>query len=369
MNERRPAQFHRLGPVLYPAGLAMQRAMAERVMAGDPDQILVLEHDAVYTLGRNATPADIHVNASFLQEAGIEVHRVDRGGQVTYHGPGQVVVYPICDLRRGGLDVGRFVHGLEEAMIRTALGFGVKAERMPGRPGIWVGDQKLGALGIHLRRWVSTHGLAFNVAPDLGPFGWITPCGMADKGVCSLRSLLGEDCPSWDHAADRLVANLVDVLHLEHRPVPVPTQSVSATTWRRGPAGPEVLIMLRQPEDGLWWSSVTGMVEPGESLQEAAIREVLEETGLVGRLAPLDFSHSFFIDPQSLGLLGGEAHFNRETCFQVEVSRDSVLDLNLEEHSTCRWCSLEEALELVRWDGAKKAIRLLERFLSGGPGQ
>lgn len=364
MNERRPAQFHRLGSVLYPAGLFMQRAMAERVRSGEPDQILLVEHNPVYTLGRNATMADIHVDAAFLDAAGIRVHRIDRGGQVTYHGPGQVVVYPICDLRGRRGNVGRFVNHLEEAMIRAAGDFGVAAKRLAGVPGVWVGDRKLGAVGIHLRRWVSTHGLAFNVAPDLHPFQWITPCGLADKGVCSLRSLLGNDCPSWDQAADRLAAHLVETLNLDPLPAPALSLSISATTWRRGPGGPEVLVMLRQPKEGLWWSSVTGMVDPGESLEEAAIREVQEETGLCGTLRPLGYAHSFYIDPQSLGLQCGEPRFNRETCFHMEVSPEAVVDLNQGEHSTYRWCCLEEAERLVHWDGAKESICRLGRFLS-----
>lgn len=365
MTNRYPAQFHRLGPVLYAAGLYMQRAMAERVSSGQPDQILVVEHDPVYTLGRNAAASDIHVDAAFLDAVGIRVHCTDRGGQVTYHGPGQVVAYPICDLREGRMDVGSYVRNLEEAMIRTARDFGVTAQRLSGLPGVWVGERKLGALGIHLRRWISTHGLAFNVAPDLQAFSWITPCGRADKGVCSLHSLLGEACPSWDQVAARLEIHLAEVLELDPLPVPSPSQSISATTWRRSLKGPEVLVMLRQPQEGLWWSSVTGMVDPGESLEEAAVREVLEETGLVGILRPLGYAHSFFVDPRSMGIQIGEPRFNRETCFQMEVLPDAVVDLNLGEHSTYRWCGLEEAEKLVMWGGAKEAIRRLERYLSG----
>ena len=216
----RPAQVRRLGHVLYAAGLRLQRALAAHVEGGqEPDQIVILEHNPVFTLGRNATRADIHVTDAFLQERGVGVFETDRGGQVTYHGPGQIVVYPICNLKGGREDVGRLVRGLEEAMILTAADFGVTAARLEGLPGIWVGTprgpEKLGAVGIHLHRWITTHGIAFNVAPDLAHFQWITPCGITDKGVCSLQSHLGDAAPTWDEAADRLEAHLIRVLGLE----------------------------------------------------------------------------------------------------------------------------------------------------------
>jgi lipoyl(octanoyl) transferase len=364
----RPSQIRRLGRVLYAAGLRMQQAMAAYVAGGDqPDQILVLEHNPVFTLGRNATRQDIHVSDPFLREHGVEVHETDRGGQVTYHGPGQIVIYPICNLKGGREDVGRLVRGLEEAMIRTAADFGVAAQRLPGFPGIWVdtprGLEKLGALGLHLNRWVTTHGLAFNVAPDLAHFRWITPCGITDKGVCSLQSLLGDAAPNWDQAADRLQEHLVRLLALEPRPVRAPSRSVSALTWRPGPNGPELLVMLRRPDQGLWWSSVTGMLEPGETAEAAAHRELMEETGLQGTLTALDFSHSFWMDPRILGMAPGEPRFNTEICFQLEVAPTAPVHLALDEHSEYRWCGFKEAYDLMMWEGSKAALALLSRKL------
>ncbi len=129
-----PAQLRRFGRVFYPAGLRLQKALADYVdEEGRPDQLVLLEHDPVFTLGRNATPADIHMSEDFLAAQGVSVHRTDRGGEVTYHGPGQIVAYPICNLRGGREDVGRLVRGLEEAMIRTAADFGVVADRLEGR--------------------------------------------------------------------------------------------------------------------------------------------------------------------------------------------------------------------------------------------
>jgi len=254
----RPAQVRRFGRVFYPAGLRLQKALADYVNGeGRPDQLVILEHDPVFTLGRNATPADIHMSEDFLSAQGVSVHRTDRGGEVTYHGPGQIVAYPICNLRGGREDVGRLVRGLEEAMIRTAADFGVTAARLKGAPGIWVetprGPEKLGAIGLHLSKWISTHGIALNVRPNLDHFRWITPCGFTDKGVCSLGSLLGDSAPSWEAAADCLQAHLVQCLALEIQPSRAPSRSVSALTWRHGSAGPEVLMMLRVPAHGFWW--------------------------------------------------------------------------------------------------------------------
>jgi lipoyl(octanoyl) transferase len=362
-----PAQFRILGRVLYGAGLRMQKAMAGHVTDPlVPDQILILEHNPVFTLGRHASRQDIHVDDAFLKAQGVEIFQTDRGGQVTYHGPGQVVVYPICALRGPRQDLGRFVRGLEEVMIRTAKDFGIAAQRLKGFPGVWVetqrGYEKLGALGIHLKKWIATHGIAFNVDPDLAHFRWITPCGITDKGVCSLKSLLGGSSPTWQQAAERLQAHFTDVLALEAQPVSPPTRSISALTWRRSQDGLQILMMLRQPEQGFWWSSVTGMLEPGESMESGAVREVQEETGLNGTLRTLDFSHTFWVDPTLIGLPPGEPRFNTETCFQMEVPSDADVRLCMEEHSEYRWCSIPEASSLMRWEGSLAALDLLERW-------
>ena len=364
----RPAQFHILGRVLYSAGVRMQRAMAEYIQDETrPDQVLILEHNPVFTLGSNATRADIHVNEAFLDEHGVEVFQTDRGGQVTYHGPGQVVVYPICNLKGARQDLRRFVRGLEEAMIRTAADFGVTAARLEGFPGVWVetprGFEKLGALGIHLRRWIPTHGIAFNVRPDLSHFRWITPCGITDKGVCSLQSLLGDSAPTWQQAAERLRIHVAETLSLQDQPIRPCSKSISALTWRRGTQGPEILMMLRNPDQGLWWSSVTGMLEDDETPEAAAHRELFEETGLTGVLTPLDFSHAFWVDPKLISLPDGEPRFNAETCFHVEVPPTAQVRLGLEEHSEYRWCTIPEARELMLWEGSRMALRMLERRL------
>ena len=369
----RPAQLRRFGRVFYPAGLRMQKALAEYVgEEGRPDQLVILEHDPVFTLGRNATPADVHMSEDFLQAQGLSVHHTDRGGEVTCHGPGQIVIYPICNLRGGREDVGRLVRGLEEAMIRTAAEFGVLADRLKGAPGVWVataeyrkggGLEKLGAIGLHLSQWISTHGIAFNVRPNLDHFKWITPCGFTDKGVCSLASLLGEGAPTWDEAADRLQHHLIDLLALELQPARAPSRSVSALTWRRSAQGPEILMMLRVPTHGFWWQSVTGMMEADETTEETAHRELMEETGLTGTLRPLHLSHSFWVDPAIVRFPDAEPRFNTETCFSMEVAPDAQVQLEPSEHSEYLWCGLDEAYERMKWEGSKAALLLLRKAL------
>ena len=362
----RPAQLRRFPLVFYTAGLRMQKALAEYVKdEANPDQLVMLSHNPVFTLGRNATMADIHVSPEFCEERGVEIQQTDRGGEVTYHGPGQIVVYPICNLAGGRQDVGRLVWGLEEAMIRTAADFCVAADRLKGAPGIWVdtprGLEKLGAVGLHLRRWITTHGIAFNVEPNLTHFGWITPCGFTDKGVCSLRSLLGEAAPDFETAANHLQQHLCESLGLALQPARKSSQSVSALTWRRGSKGPEILMMFRVPSHGCWWQSVTGMMEPGESCEETAHRELQEETGLSGKLTPLPLRHSFWVDSSIIHFPDPEPRFNTETCFHMEVPPHAPVRLAPDEHSEFRWCGFNEAHDLMRWEGSKAALGLLRR--------
>jgi lipoyl(octanoyl) transferase len=368
-----PAQLRRFGRVFYPAGLRLQKALAEYVSEeGRPDQLVILEHDPVFTLGRNATPADIHMSDEFLAAQGVSVHRTDRGGEVTYPGPGQIVAYPICNLRGGREDVGRLVRGLEEAMIRTAADFGVVADRLKGAPGIWVetakyrkggGPEKLGAIGLHLSKWISTHGIAFNVQPNLDHFRWITPCGFTDKGVCSLASLLGDGAPSTEAAIDRLQTHLTDQLALDLQPSRAPSRSVSALTWRRGPDGPEILMMLRVPAHGFWWQSVTGMMEAGEEPEQTAHRELLEETGLTGTLRPLGLTHSFWVDSTIVRFPDPEPRFNTEICFSMEVDPAAEVCLEPSEHSEYLWCGIDEAFDRMKWEGSKAAVVLLKKAL------
>ena len=176
--------------ISYSEGLEIQKGLVEQRKAGQiPDQLLLLEHPPVITLGVKAKNDRSHIVASpeVLAAEGVEVFETGRGGDVTYHGPGQLVGYPIVDLNPDRRDVHRYVRDLEEVMILMAASFGVKAGRIPGLTGAWVGDEKLAAIGVRIARWVTSHGFAFNVNTQLSHFGLIVPCGITDKGVTSLR--------------------------------------------------------------------------------------------------------------------------------------------------------------------------------------
>jgi lipoyl(octanoyl) transferase len=201
----------RPGRVGYARGLELQeRLVAERQAGRVEDQLLLLEHDPVFTLGRNARQENVLFPAELLRQRGFEVFESGRGGDVTYHGPGQVVGYPILDLGPDRRDVHRYVRDLEEVMIRACASYGVEAGRVAGLTGAWVGREKVGAIGVRISRWVTSHGFALNVSTDLSAFELIVPCGIRDKGVTSLERLLGRPVAIAE-VMDRLEAAFADV--------------------------------------------------------------------------------------------------------------------------------------------------------------
>jgi lipoyl(octanoyl) transferase len=188
----------RLGVVRYREALALQQTLVEERRAGRvPDLLLLLQHPPVITLGVRGDGGRSHivVRDDRLAQLGVEVSETGRGGDVTYHGPGQIVGYPILDLRPDRCDVHRYVRDVEEVMIRTCAEYGIGAGRVSGLTGAWVRDQKIGAIGVRISRWITSHGFAFNVNTDLEYFDLIVPCGVADRGVTSLERLLGRRIP------------------------------------------------------------------------------------------------------------------------------------------------------------------------------
>ena len=173
----------------YGAALELQEQLvAQRKQGLIPDQLLLLEHTHVITMGRNGHQENVLADSEILSRAGISFYPTDRGGDVTYHGPGQLVGYPIVDLRDWKRDVGAYVCGMEQAIISTLAEYGIEAQRIPKLIGVWVGDRKIAAIGVHLSRWVTSHGFALNVSTDLSYFHYIVPCGLT-KPVTSMSEL------------------------------------------------------------------------------------------------------------------------------------------------------------------------------------
>jgi lipoyl(octanoyl) transferase len=208
-----------LGLVPYAEASELQRALAGAVSEGAiPDTVVLLEHPPVITLGRRAEENELHVP----EDAEVEIVETDRGGKSTYHGPGQLVCYPILDLRRHGQDVKRYCRDLEEALIRTLAPLGVEATRIEGLTGIWLESppRKIASIGIHVSKWVTTHGYALNVDLDPAPFtDWITACGLDDAAFTTVARELGRPVP-LDEVRPHAVAALEEVFGLELEELP-----------------------------------------------------------------------------------------------------------------------------------------------------
>lgn len=205
-----------LGLMEYNRALKLQTAVVEARLnqSTDRDIVLFLEHPAVFTLGRRGGRDYLQVGESFLKKAGIPIIQVERGGFITFHGPGQLVAYPIIDLEARRLGVTEYVAALEEIMLLTVRSWGLTAQRQGKNAGIWLGDHKMGSIGIALRKGVSFHGLSLNVNVDLTPFSWIQPCGLAGVSMTSVKQELGEEI-SMTVAANEVKNNFQTVLNMD----------------------------------------------------------------------------------------------------------------------------------------------------------
>ncbi len=208
-----------LGLIGYAEAWTLQkRAVAARKAGVIDDVLLLCEHPHVITQGRNGKRENLLASEHVLRQKGVEFHTTDRGGDITYHGPGQIVGYPILNLGAIRRDVVWYVRMLEEAMIQATAEFGVAAERVAGKTGIWVkngnAEEKLAAIGVHISRWVTSHGFAYNVSTDLRNFDLIVPCGIADRKATSLEKLLGRNVEEKE-VAPRIAKHLGELLGLE----------------------------------------------------------------------------------------------------------------------------------------------------------
>jgi lipoyl(octanoyl) transferase len=207
-----PLHVRRLGLVPYADGLELQRQLVEDRKADRiPDTLLLLQHPHVLTIGvKKDGRSHILASAERLASLGVDVFETGRGGDVTYHGPGQLVGYPIIDLNPDRRDVHKYVRDLEEVMIRVCADYGIEAGRVKGMSGAWIQDAKIGAIGVRISRWITSHGFAFNVTTDVKFFNLIVPCGIADRGVTSLASQLGR-APEMAEIEDHFVEHFAAV--------------------------------------------------------------------------------------------------------------------------------------------------------------
>jgi lipoyl(octanoyl) transferase len=204
-----------IGRIDYADGLRAQEEAVDRLRAGEGDeQLFLLEHPHVFTLGRGADGSNILATSDQLKERAIEVFETGRGGDVTYHGPGQLVGYPILNLRPDRMDVHRYVRDIEEVLIRSIAEFGITGARVPGLTGVWVGNEKIAAIGVRIARWITSHGFALNVNTDLDYFRLIVPCGITDKGVTSISRLVGREI-DLRNVASRVASNFAYVFERE----------------------------------------------------------------------------------------------------------------------------------------------------------
>ena len=206
-------EYHGTMPYAEATRLQRERVL-DRQARAIPDTLILVEHPPVYTLGRNAKTEHLLAPREWLAKMGAEVFETDRGGDVTFHGPGQLVGYPILDLTGHRRDIAWYMRSIEEVLIGAVSDFSISAGRIAGVTGVWVGQEKLAALGVHVSRWVTSHGFALNVSTDLRYFSWIVPCGLRDKGVTSLEKLLSRRMEIND-VTSRVVEWFGRVFHFE----------------------------------------------------------------------------------------------------------------------------------------------------------
>ena len=239
MPQRRSTHWSFLGTVAYRRAEELQVAVRDALRQGTgPERLLLLEHTHVFTLGRSASRGDVIATDAWLEERGVEIAECDRGGQVTYHGPGQLVGYPILDLNPDRRDIRRYVRDLQEALVRTLADFGVEArgEGEQSLIGVWSGPFKVASIGVHLSRWITTHGFALNVSTDLSLFDGIVPCGLSSVRMASIASLTGES-PAVADVASRLAFHFGEVFDRQMVPSESAVELVEREPALAGVAG------------------------------------------------------------------------------------------------------------------------------------
>lgn len=358
----RTCEIHQLQLVTYENGMKLQQKLVEMRQNDEiPDQLLLLEHPPVITLGRGGDAANLLASSDVLKAERVRFFETTRGGDITYHGPGQVVGYPILHLGEGHRDVRRYVTKLEEVLIRTVAEYGITAERAEGKRGIWVGNNKIAAIGVRLARWVTSHGFALNVTTNLDHFRLITPCGLRGTGVTSIERETGRAVP-LDEVRAVVAKHFAEIFQRALIPRPASIRLVKVMLHD----GERVLLLHRRPERGNFWQPVTGTIEDGESPLEAARREVLEETGHDGSLEEIGLHQTFMIESQFLNSRLGAPVIASEIAFASPLDGDAAIRMDASEHDEYGWFPFAEAYERIRWTDDREALERLELRLGAG---
>ncbi|MDC0707986.1 lipoyl(octanoyl) transferase LipB [Stigmatella sp. ncwal1] len=348
---------YRLGKVEYGDGLTLMQRFADARRQGlVGDSLLLLEHPPVLTLGRGAKRENLLASEERLRTEGVDLFETNRGGDVTYHGPGQIVGYPIFQLQEDRRDVRRYVRDVERCILQTLAEYGLQASIIPKWPGVWLGEEgapdarKIGAIGVHISRWLTTHGFALNVNTHLPHFNLIVPCGIREAGVTSMQRELGRtvSVPEVEEALARHFCSVFESERQEPTAALLKTISVVLVQGR----GPEarVLLVRRVPERGGFWQILTGRVEAGESTAQAAARELEEETGLRLPVTELEYRHAFALGEHL------PPRLVEETAFVARCPDGHEVRLG-PEHDAHEWVDARTAWERLPFLGLREAIR------------
>lgn len=360
----RTCALHQLHVVTYENGMALQQKLVEMRQQNEiDDQLLLLEHPPVITLGRGGKMENLLASPQMLASSGVRFFETTRGGDITYHGPGQIVGYPIVHLGEGNRDVRRYVTNVEEVLIRTVAHYGITAERVEGKRGIWVGSNKIAAIGVRIARWVTSHGWALNVNTNLEHFRLITPCGLHGTGVTSIERETGNRIDPEEVRAI-LARNFAEVFERELYPRPETIRLVKVLVHD----GERVLLLHRRPERGNFWQPITGSMEDGESPLETARREIVEETGHTVEPEPLGMTQSFMIESQYLSSRYPAPIVASEVGYAARLDATLPVRLDAIEHDDWGWFTFAEAYEKIRWTDDREALEQLQsRLASGSP--
>ncbi len=340
--------------------MKLQQKLAEMRQRGDiEDQLLLLEHPSVITLGRGGDAANLLASPDVLKRERVRFFETTRGGDITYHGPGQIVGYPILHLGEGNRDVRKYVTKLEEVLIQTVAEYGITATRVEGKRGIWVGTDKIAAIGVCIARWVTSHGWALNVNTNLEHFRLITPCGLHGTGVTSIARETGRAIDP-DEVREKLAKHFAEVFQRELVPVDETIRLVKVVVHDDH----RVLLLHRRRERGDYWQPITGSIESGESPADTARREIVEETGHSGEPVSLGITQSFMIESQFLSSRYPAPIIASEVGFLAAFDSKLPITLDAAEHDHYGWFTFGEAYERIHWTDDREALEIVESRLA-----